>query len=552
MGTLRGRGPGTRGSGGRRHRAGRSTVRAVGALLAAGTLAVAAACGGGGGDGSRTGEGKNPLIFGTTDAFGTVDPAGAYDLPGWMMLYNIAQTLVSIPPGQTQPEPDAAKSCEFSDPKTYTCTLRDGLKFSDGSDLTSADVKSTFDRMIKIADPNGPSSIFADQLASTAAPDPKTVVFHLKFADATWPYRLTTGAASIVPDSYDPAKLQPSKVGDIVGSGVYKVTKYDPSQQIVLEPNENYTGDKKLANSKVLIQIYKDEASLKTAVESGDVQVAYRTLTPTLLSDLKKNGASKGVRVVSGAGTGISYLVFNTNKPPFDKPAVRQAVAALLDRDDIASQVYDGTVQPLYSMVPAGLDGHIDAFKDEFGTKPDVDKAKQLLTDAGVQTPITTQFWYNTEHYGEASADMYAEIKRQLESSGLFKVSLKSTSWEQYKKDYAAGAYPAWQLGWYPDFPDPDNYLSPFYATKNFVGPGYGYSSATADKLLTKEKSTTGKAARKKVFEQIQRLGVTDSPMVPIWQDTMIAAVREGVTGVKDTFDPLYTFRFWLVGAPSD
>lgn len=511
-----------------------------------------AACGGGGGDQGEAASDKNPLIFGTTDAFGTVDPAGAYDLPGWEILYNVAQTLVSIPPGGTQPQPDAAKKCDFTDPKTYTCTLRKGLKFSDGSKLTSADVKATFDRMIKIDDPNGPSSIFADQLDSTEAPDPRTVVFHLKFADATWPYRLTTGAASIVPESYSRDKLQPSKAGKIIGSGPYKVTKYDPSQQIILEPNEHYTGTKKLANSKVLIQVYKDEASLKTAVESGDVQVAYRTLTPTLLADLKKNGSSKGVKVVSGSGTGISYMVFNTNKPPFDKPEVRQAVAALLDRKAIASQVYNNTVEPLYSMVPKGLDGHIDVFKKKFGTKPDVAKAKQLLKKAGVKTPIKTQFWYNTEHYGEASSDMYAEIKRQLESSGLFKISLKSTAWEQYKKDYAAGAYPAWQLGWYPDFPDPDNYLSPFYATKNFVGPGYGYSSAKADALLKKEKSTTDKAKRDQLFKQIQKLGATDAPMIPIWQDTMIAAVQDGVTGVKKTFDPLYTFRFWLVSPPSD
>src|SRR5690606_15643577 len=267
----------------------------------------------GGSGGGDQPDKKAPLVFGTTEAFGTVDPAGSYDMPGWQLLYNTAQTLLTIPPGGTTPEPDAAEKCEFTDPTTYTCTLKKDLVFSDGSPLTSADVKFSFDRMLKIADPNGPSSIFADQLESTEAPDPQTVVFHLKFADATWPYRLATGAASIVPDEKYPAdKLQPMGDDTIIGSGPYKITKYDPSQQIVLEPNENYKGDKKLANGQVLIQVYKDEASLKTAVESGDVHVAYRTLTPTLLADLEKNGASKGVRVVKGEGTGIQYLTFNT------------------------------------------------------------------------------------------------------------------------------------------------------------------------------------------------------------------------------------------------
>ena len=142
---------------------------------------------------------------------------------------------------------------------------------------------------------------------------------------------------------------------------------------------------------------------------------------------------------------------------------------------------------------------------------------------------------------------MYAEIKRQLEEGGLFNIQLKSAAWEQYKTDYAAGAYDGWQLGWYPDFPDTDNYLSPFYATENFIGDGYGYSNKKMDQLLTKEKSTSDQTEREAVFKELQAIAADDAPLVPLWQDSMIAAVREGVTGVEDTFDPLYTFRFWLV-----
>ncbi len=531
-----------------------STNRRLRALAAGSTLVLAlAACGGGSGDGASSSGGteandKAPLVFGTTDAFGTVDPSGSYDNPGWEILYNSAQTLLSIPPGGTDPEPDAAQKCEFSDPKTYTCTMPKGRTFSDGSPLTSKDVKFTFDRMLKIADPNGPSSIFADQLESTEAPNPETVTFHLKIADATWPFRLTTGAASIVPDEKYPAdKLQPMKNGNIIGSGIYKVTKYDPSQQIVLEPNEKYAGNKKLANGKVLVQVYKDEASLKSAVESGEVQVAYRSLSPTLLKDLETNGAAKKVKVVKGDGTGIQYLTFNTKKGPFAKKEVRQAAAALIDRAEIASSVYNDTVTPLYTMVPKGLPGHQETFKTTFGEQPDAAKAKSLLQKAGVKTPVSAQLWFSPDHYGEASADMYAEIKRQLEASGLFKIALKSASWEQYKADYAAGAYSGWQLGWYPDFPDTDNYLSPFYATNNFIGDGYGYSNKKVDQLLTKEKSASDQAERQAAFEEIQAVAVEDVPVIPLWQDSMIAAVREGVTGVEKTFDPLYTFRFWLV-----
>ncbi len=524
-------------------------------VLAAGSaLALAAACGGDGGNGggaaptSGSGGGdQKPLVFGTTDAFGTVDPAGSYDNPGWEILYNTGQTLLAIPPKGTQPEPDAAEKCDFSDPKTYVCTLRAGLKFSDGSALDSADVKASFDRMIKIADPNGPSSIFADQLETTEATDPTTVTFKLKIADTTWPYRLTTAAATIVPEEYAQDKLQESTPETVILSGVYKIEKYDPSQQIILAPNENYKGAKERKNSKVLIQLFKDEASLKTAVESGDIQVAYRSLNPTLVKDLQDNGAGKGVKVVTGDGTGISYLVFNNKKAPFDKKEVRQAAAALIDRTVIATQAYNDTVQPLYTMVPKGMDGHVEAFKDLYGDKPDPAKAKTLMQAAGVTAPIKVQIWYSPDHYGEASADMYQEIERQLENGGLFDIELKTIAWEQYKQQYAAGAFQAFQLGWFPDFPDPDNYLSPFYATNNFIGDGLGYSDKKADELLTSEKTEQDPAKRKTTMEELQKYEADVAPLIPIWQDKMIAAVRDGVTGVEDTFDPLYTFRFWLV-----
>ena len=142
-------------------------------------------------------------MFGTTDAFGTVDPAGSYDNPGWEILYNTAQTLLSIPPGGTDPEPDAAEKCEFSDPKTYTCTLKKGLTFSDGSPLTrgrEVHVRpDAQDRRSQRAVEHLRRPARVDRGA-----DPQTVTFHLKIPDATWPFRLTTGAASIVPDESTP------------------------------------------------------------------------------------------------------------------------------------------------------------------------------------------------------------------------------------------------------------------------------------------------------------------------------------------------------------
>jgi peptide/nickel transport system substrate-binding protein len=525
-----------------------TTFRRLGVLAATACL-VLTACGGG----SDTGSGDNgkgssaasggPLIVGTTDKVTTIDPAGAYDLPSWTLIYNVFQNLVSIPAGGNTPEPDAAEKCDFSDPTTYTCTLKDGLKFSDGSDLTSEDVKFSMDRMVKIAEPAGPSSLLAS-MASVEAPDPKTVTFKLKAPDATFPYALTTGAGAIVPsDKYPADKLQPDS--DSVGSGVYKVEKFDKTQQVVLKPNENYAGEHKLSNNQVIVQYYQQESALKTAIENKEVMVAYRSLSPTDVTDIQKNGESKGVKIVFGQGTEINYLVFQVNKAPFDNKAVRQAVAQLVDRDTIAQSIYNGTVDPLYSMVPAGLQSHIDAFKEQYGA-PDPAKAKALLDAAGVKTPVEATLWYTPSRYGSTSADLYGELQRELNDSGLFKVDLKSAEYEQYKQQYPAGAYQAYQLGWFPDFPDADNYTSPFYSE----GGGFlknGYTNQKVIDLLAQERASTVAADREKAFEEIQKITAEDAPIVPLWQAKQVAAVRDGVEGVEKTFDPSFTFRFWLV-----
>src|SRR6266571_2968730 len=143
-----------------------SRLRGIGAvsLLAAAALLVGiTGCGGGGGGGGGT------IIRGTTDQPVSYDPAGAYDLPSYDVLYNVYQNLLTIPAGGNTPQPEAAQSCDFTNDTTYECKLKDGLKFSDGSPLTAQDVKFSFDRNVKIADPSGASSLLVN-MKSVEAP----------------------------------------------------------------------------------------------------------------------------------------------------------------------------------------------------------------------------------------------------------------------------------------------------------------------------------------------------------------------------------------------
>jgi peptide/nickel transport system substrate-binding protein len=255
------------------------------AVLAAASL-IAAACGGDGGDGGGESEGGDDtvLVHGTTDPPVAYDPAGAYDLPSWNVIYNVYGLLLTIPPGGNTPEPALAESCDYENPKTYTCTLQADLKFSDGSDLTAEDVKFSFDRNIKIADPNGASSLLAN-LKETEVVDDQTVTFHLKSADATWPFILTTGTSAIVPSDVYPADdLQPDDA--IVGAGPYEIAEYRPGEQTVLQANPEYFGEAPPTKT-VIIQQFDKSSALKLSIEQGDVQIAYRSLTPTEIEDLR-------------------------------------------------------------------------------------------------------------------------------------------------------------------------------------------------------------------------------------------------------------------------
>src|ERR1700712_5248999 len=145
------------------------------------------------------------IYLGTTDRVVSLDPAGAYDLGSQQLIGNLYQNLLTIPAGGNQPKPDAAKRCAFKNAKTYVCTLRSGLKFSNGDRLTAADVKFSFDRMIQIADPSGPSSLLASRApAHRPAPRPPTpppatadptaenpATTHHNRGAATWPFILT-------------------------------------------------------------------------------------------------------------------------------------------------------------------------------------------------------------------------------------------------------------------------------------------------------------------------------------------------------------------------
>jgi peptide/nickel transport system substrate-binding protein len=536
------------------HQSGRGRLALAIGAFGASALLLAGCAGGGGGNATTGGGTDEPIIVGTTDKVTTLDPAGSYDNGSLAVQTQVFPYLVNTDYNSTEVVPDLAETAEYTSPTEYTVTLPAGLKWANGNDLTSSDVKFSFERNLKIADPNGASSLLYN-LDTIETPDDTTVVFHLKSAnDQVFPFILTSFPGAIVDDEvFSADAVTPD--ADIVAAdafgGPYRITSWDFNKTVEFAPNENYQCLLDPAENAGVILIYFAESSnLKLAVQEGDIDVAYRSLSATDVEDLSKNDK---VQVVDGPGGEIRYIVFNFDTQPYGAKtaeadaakalAVRQAVADLIDRDTLSTQVYKGTYTPLYSYVPAGFNGATEALKDLYGDGsggPSADKARETLEAAGVEVPVQLSLQYSPDHYGPSSGDEYALIKSQLEADGLFAVDLKSTEWVQYAKDRTADVYPAYQLGWFPDYSDADNYLTPFFLTNNFLGNHF--SDQAVDDLILKQAVETDPAARTQEIEQIQQMVAEQLSTVPYLQGAQVAVAGADVSGV--ILDASFKFRF--------
>lgn len=520
--------------------------------VAASAALILAGCSGAN-SGSGSGVASN-IIVGTTDVVTFLDPAGSYDNGSLAVQTQVFPYLFDSPVGSSTPTPDIAESGSFTDPTTFTVKLKKGLTFANGHKLTSSDVKFSFDRQTKIADVNGPSYLLSN-IASVAAPDPLTVVFTLKAAnDQTFTGVLSSPAGPIVDEqSFDADKVTPDAtiVKDEAFAGQYSISSYKFNALVKFSAFKGYKGNKGLAKTKnITLKYYTSASNLKLDVQQGDIDVAYRSLSATDIDSLKSD---KKVKVHLGPGGEIRYIVFNFDTMPFGTKtanadpakslAVRQAAADLVDRQTIADQVYKGTYTPLYSYVAQGLAGATEVLKDLYGTdgKPDAAKAKAALSAAGVTMPVALSLQYVQDgHYGPSSADEYALIKSQLEQDGIFKVDLKSTEYVTYSKQRTADTYPAYQLGWFPDYSDADNYLTPFFTKNNFLVNHYDNPTVQAE--IAKEATETDPAARKTEIEDIQAKVAADLSTLPLLQGSQVAVAGADVSGVK--LDGSFKFRF--------
>lgn len=481
--------------------------------------------------------------MGTTSAPSMLDPAGAWD-GSWELYRNTYQSLLHFPKSSGVPEPDAARKCGFTDngSQVYRCTLRKGLTFSNGNPLNAAAVKHTFDRIKTINARTGPAQLL-ESLDRVETSGQDTVIFHLKESNATFPLVLATPAGSLVdPESY-PARSLREESG-LVGSGPYELSAYEPGEKAQLKKNGRYQGAAEMRNDAVEIRYFASSQHMVKALRAKDIDLTYRGLTPGQIDSLRKDEAVRDELMLKElVGTETRYLVFNTEDEKVAEPAVREAVAQLLDRNTLVRNVYKATAEPLFSMVPSGIIGHTSAFHDVYG-EPSKAKAKKLLEDAGVYEPVEFTLWYATDRYGAVTKAEFEEIQRQLNGSGLFKVKIQGKPWNEFQEAYRQGEYPVFGRGWSPDFPDADNYIGPFVGKRNVLGIPYEDKKLT-NSILPKSRAQTDRAAASETLKDAQRVLAEDARLLPLWQGRVHIASKEEIAGLEWAVDTSAIMRMW-------
>ncbi|MEU5363617.1 ABC transporter substrate-binding protein [Streptomyces sp. NPDC005925] len=511
---------------------------------------VLAACGGTGGA-----AGDDGIAVGTTDRFtvskdapAPLDPAYAYDVGPWNILRQTVQTLMVQPHGEGDPVPEAAEECGFTDTgnERYECTLREGLTFADGDAVTAADVKYSMERALSLKADSGVFALLSN-IDTIETQGDRDVVFHLKTADATFPFKLSTPVAGIVnSDDYPKDRLRDGF--ELDGSGPYTFRPQIEGGELVkavFARNTRYKGALDVKNDQVELVSYENADAMGKAMEAGDIDLMTRTMSPEQIRKLSGNSGND-IDLIETSGLGIRYLAFDTSDPAVKSKAVRQAMAQLVNRSELISKVYGSQAEPLYSLVPASITGHSNSFFNKYG-EPDTGKAGALLQEAGITTPVKLTLNYTTDHYGPATKNEFAVLRKQLNASGLFDVTVKGTPWSKFRPAGLKGQYEVYGMGWFPDFPDADNFLAPFLDKDNFLASPYT-NRRVRDDLIPKSRREADRLSAAKSLQDIQDVVAEDVPVLPLWQGKEYVAVRGDVTGTAYTLNSSSTLQLWELG----
>jgi peptide/nickel transport system substrate-binding protein len=515
-----------------------TVLAALSALTACGAAGGSSQAGGGGGSSAAASGGTlvvdSAYVFTSKDA----DPArGGVDFTAVPVFHALYDTLVTFANNDyTTPAPSLATSyTATNNDKTFTFTLRKGVKFSNGDPLTASDVVFSFLRVQNLEDT---PSYLMDGVTSVTAPNPSTVVMTTSTPDPALPYVLTNPAMGITDakqveahggtDAANASKTDSATSwldANSVGTGPYVLKSFSASGRVELTANPNYWGPDK-PHFQTVVYSAVDPATQALDIQRGSDDVALDI--PTTQANGMKSQSSLAVQLFSSP---ISDFLFVSDKPSVSKvtanPDIQNAIRYGLDYAGLVSLAGPGSVRAA-GIVPPGFLGALTASQ---AVATNTAKAKQYVAASGIKNPsITLSYVTGTSALVPVLA---SRIQSSLGQIGIT-VTLNPQSSIVGVQDYRGGQDQMGLFNWAPDYPDPNDYLA--FAPGGTVGLRAGWPATAAPSLAT-EAATTGamgsNSARGAGFVALQQALNTQSPIYPLVFPGESIVSSSNLTGVQ-------------------
>ncbi|MFD2616149.1 ABC transporter substrate-binding protein [Terrilactibacillus laevilacticus] len=444
------------------------------------------ACGGNHGTSSSKG-GDQLVIAADQDPVGldpqTVPAASSSRI--YSLIYNSLTKINS----NFEIEPSLASSWKVSDGgKTITFNLQKGIKFQNGKEFTSDDVKYTFNRIL---DPKvgAIAKSYFTSIKDIQTPDKNTVVFHLNNPDSAFITNTSSVYTSII--SKDVKNLNK----EAVGTGPYKLSKIVNGQYVLLKENTDYKLEDKPKIKSIKFNIMKDDEQRLAAIRAGKVDIA--TLNSDSASLLSK---SKNIKIKKYQSMEYSYLGINNDKKPFNNIKVRQALSYVIDRNEIIDTVWKGKAELTGPISPAQKEFAADVKSFPSYTQ-NLSKAKELLKEAGYPNGFSTVI--QTASTYPDMVDTAQVLQQQLKKIGI-NAKIEQLEWGKYIEVWKSKKMDL-MIGRNTSGSDPDRSLRFFFATDGSANV-WNYSDNKFDKLVQSALQTTDSNARKNFYQEAQEL----------------------------------------------
>jgi peptide/nickel transport system substrate-binding protein len=432
------------------------------------------------------------------------------------------ETLVTYDDEAGELKPMLATKWEQVSPTTWDFTLRDGVKFQDGTDLEATSVVAALTHVLTATTP--PRAFTPKVVSRVEAVDPRTVRISTPQPGVLLPFRLASVNTGILsPAAYSGGAIDPVKHC----TGPYTPVSVVPSQSISLEPNGNYWGGK-APIAKVEGRFIVEGATRATQVRTGESQVALgipATSLPELESDDTLTVSKKYIPRTSG-------LYFNTTKAPFNDPDVRKAIRDALDLDAIAKSVYDGGAEPAIGPFAPSEPWAPDAKP----AKQDLGEAKSLLESAGI-TPGQLNLTLLAYNERPEFADLAAVVQANLKEIGVG-ITIQTGEYASMEPSLLSGEYDLALLSrnHLTDIADPVGFLTADYTCEGTFNISQ-FCDPAIDAKITSANAMADEEDRNAVYADVASYLADEAVTVFIVHEQTVAAHAKGVKGFTD--DPL-------------